>query len=193
VFLAKKPDLLKKILAQAKAPLRDAAAVNTTRWILYEQLKTLDFPIECGSGGVTKFNRTTRGLPKAHWIDAACVGKSTPDVLQAHGVVPLLIIANGSGNRQMCGTDKYGFPVRHRTRQKRHHGFQTGDMVRVGVPSGKKQGVYTGRVLVRATGSFDIRTKQERVQGISHRYCTPLYRGDGYRYQIGEAAIPHHE
>jgi hypothetical protein len=141
----------------------------------------------------TSFNRTIQGLPKEHWLDAACVGKSTPDLVITRDIVPLLIIANGSGNRQMCGTDKYGFPVRHRTRQKRHHGFQTGDMVRVGVPSGKKQGIYTGRVLVRATGSFDIRTKQERVQGISHRYCTPLYRCDGYSYQIGEAAIPHHE
>src|SRR2546429_4472670 len=34
VFLKKKPDLLKKILDQAKAPLKDAAAVNTTRWEL---------------------------------------------------------------------------------------------------------------------------------------------------------------
>ena len=37
VFLAKKPDLLNKILAQAKAPLRDAAAVNATRYALNER------------------------------------------------------------------------------------------------------------------------------------------------------------
>src|SRR5258707_10730857 len=48
VFLAKKPDLLERILAQTKAPLKDAAAVNTTRWALYERLKTLGMPIECG-------------------------------------------------------------------------------------------------------------------------------------------------
>ncbi|HEX3643666.1 MAG TPA: RNA-guided endonuclease IscB, partial [Ktedonobacteraceae bacterium] len=40
VFLKKKPDLLKKILAQAKAPLRDAAAVNSTRRELFERLET---------------------------------------------------------------------------------------------------------------------------------------------------------
>src|SRR6476619_5507254 len=34
VFLAGKPDRLARILAQAKAPLKDAAAVNTTRWAL---------------------------------------------------------------------------------------------------------------------------------------------------------------
>ncbi len=33
-FLKKKTDLLNKIKSQAKAPLRDAAAVNATRWAL---------------------------------------------------------------------------------------------------------------------------------------------------------------
>ena len=32
------------------------------------------------------------------------------------------------------------------------HGFQTGDLVRATVPTGKKAGVHTGRVLVRSTG-----------------------------------------
>ena len=96
--------------------------------------------------------------------------------------------AVGSGNRQMCGMDKYGFPLRHRQRQKRHFGFQTGDMVRATVASGKYAGIHTGRVLVRATGSFDIRTKQGRVQGISHRTCTPVHRCDGYSYQKGDVA-----
>ena len=79
VFLANKPDVLKSILAQAKAPLKDAAAMNTTRWALFERMKALGVPIECGSGGLTKFNRTMRGLSKEHWMDAACVGKSTPE------------------------------------------------------------------------------------------------------------------
>lgn len=34
-FLSKKPDLLKRILDQAKRPLKDAAAVNATRWCLF--------------------------------------------------------------------------------------------------------------------------------------------------------------
>ena len=46
---------------------------------VYERLKALGLPVECGSGGLTKFNRITRGLPKTHWLDAACVGKSTPE------------------------------------------------------------------------------------------------------------------
>src|SRR5947208_9169902 len=70
VFLKKKPDLLKKILAQAKTPLKDAAAVNATRKELFERLAVLGLPIECGSGGLTKYNRTRRELPKTHWLDA---------------------------------------------------------------------------------------------------------------------------
>ena len=187
-FLKGKPDVLKKILAQAKSPLLDAAAVNATRWALYARLKMFELPVECGSGGLTKYNRTQRNLPKAHWCDAACVGVSTPSVLSTEAVVPLLITASGHGNRQMCGTNKYGFPIRHRQRQKHHYGYQTSDMVRAVVTSGKKGGEYVGRVLTRASGSFDIRTKQGRVQGISHRFCTPLQRSDGYSYQKGEVA-----
>ena len=189
-FLKDKPDLLKKLLAQAKAPLRDAAAVNTTRWALYRRLQSLGLPIECGSGGVTKYNRISRGLEKTHWCDAACVGKSTPDTLYEAFVVPLLITANGHGTRQMCGTDKRGFPTRHRTNRKRHYDFQTGDIVRAAVASGKKVGTYVGRVLVRATGSFDLKTKQGRIQGISHRYCTVLHRHDGYSYWYACSSTP---
>src|SRR6185437_3133069 len=66
------------IQAQAKQPLRDSAAVNTTRWALYDRLQGLGLHVEVGTGGRTKWNRTQRGLPKTHWLDAACVGASTP-------------------------------------------------------------------------------------------------------------------
>lgn len=187
VFLNKKPEVLKKILAQTKAPLKDAAAVNATRWALYERLKETSLPIECGSGGLTKFNRTTRGLPKTHWLDAACIGRSTPETIKVEGIVPLSIEATGHGNRQMCGVDKHGFPIRHRTRQKMHYGYQTGDLVRAVVPAGlKTAGTHRGRVLARATGSFDITTRQGRVAGVSYRYCRPIHQSDGYSYTKGE-------
>lgn len=191
VFLAQKPDVLERLLAQAKAPLRDASAVNTTRWILYEQLKTLDVPVECGSGGRTQYNRVSRGLEKAHWLDAACVGASTPERLHLEGVVPLLITANGHGSRQMCLMDKRGFPRSRPKQAKRANGFQTGDIVKAVVPSGVKRGTYVGRVAVRARGFFNITTKEGKtVQGISHRHCTVLQTCDGYSYQKGEAAFP---
>jgi 5-methylcytosine-specific restriction endonuclease McrA len=77
-FLKEDPIRLGRILAHLKARLVDAAAVNATRWSLNEQLKTFGLPLECGSGGRTKYNRIKRGLAKTHWLDAACVGASTP-------------------------------------------------------------------------------------------------------------------
>ena len=181
-FLVAKPDLLQKIGALAKSPLKDAAAVNATRWELFRRLQGFGFPIECGSGGLTKFNRTTRELPKTHWLDASCVGKSTPKVLATFGVQPLLIKACGYGRRQMCLPDKYGFPRTSAKGAKFVKGFQTGDIVKAVVTSGKKVGTYVGRVAVRATGSFNITTAKGTVQGISFKYCKSVHKMDGYSY-----------
>jgi len=184
-FLHKKPDVLARILDQAKAPLKAAAAINATRWHLFERLKATGLPLETGSGGLTKYNRESRTLPKTHWLDAVCVGQSTPQHLETSQVVPLLIEATGHGNRQMCGVDEHGFPIRHRQRNKVHFGYQTGDLVRAVVPSGARAGTHVGRVLVRASGSFDIVTKAGRQAGIRYRYCRPIHRNDGYSYQQG--------
>jgi 5-methylcytosine-specific restriction endonuclease McrA len=184
-FLKDKPEVLKRILAQAKGTLKDATAVNAVRWELFHRLQDLGLSLECGSGGRTKFNRLSQGLAKAHWIDAACVGKSTPPCLFVQRVVPLLITANGSGSRQMCRMDKYGFVRTEPKQAKRVKGFQSGDIVRAEVRTGKKVGTYVGRVAVRTTGSFNLTTKNGTVQGISHRFCTPLHRCDGYSYQAG--------
>src|SRR5262249_24702777 len=135
-FLKKKPELLKKILTQAKAPLRDAAAVNTTRWELFHRLEVLGIPIECGSGGLTKYNRSMRKLPKTHWIDAVCVGKSTPETIQTSGVYPLLITANGHGRRRMCSVDENGFTYGNPKQAGRKKGFKTGDIVKAIVTEG---------------------------------------------------------
>jgi 5-methylcytosine-specific restriction endonuclease McrA len=180
-FLKKDPSRLEKILKQAKIPLADAAAVNTTRFALLNTLKETGLPIETGSGGLTKFNRNNQNLPKTHWLDAACVGELTP-ILKIKGVKPLFITANGHGTRQMAGTDKFGFPNRHRTNKQIHYGFSTGDIVKAVVTNGKKVGEYLGRVLCRATGSFDIATSSGRVSGISYKYCSAIHKKDGYSY-----------
>ncbi|TBR61314.1 HNH endonuclease [Westiellopsis prolifica IICB1] len=180
-FLKKDPNKLQKILLQVKRPLTDAAAVNATRHALLEGLKATGLTVECGSGGLTKFNRSNQSLPKTHWIDAACVGKSTP-ILNIKGVKPLLITANGHGTRQMAGTDKFGFPNRHRSNKQIHFSFSTGDIVKAVVTSGKKIGEYVGRILCRATGSFDIATKLGRISGINYKYCLAIHKKDGYSY-----------
>lgn len=187
-FLKKQPERLACLLAQAKAPLKDAAAVNALRRALFEQLVVCGLPVEGGTGGRTKWQRTVRGLPKTHYWDAACVGASTPLALFSQGkLIPLLIEASGHGKRQMAGVSGAGFPTRHRSRRKLHQGFQTGDMVRAVVTRGKKTGRYTGRVLVRASGYFDLETGAGRVTGIAARFCAPLHRLDGYAYRFGKA------
>lgn len=180
-FLKKDPSRLEKILKQAKIPLADAASVNTTRFALLSVLKSTGLPVETGSGGLTKFNRSQQKLGKTHWLDAACVGRSTP-ILNIKGVKPLFITANGHGTRQMCGTDRFGFPYRHRKNKQIHLGFRTGDIVKAVVTYGKKIGEYVGRVLCRATGSFDLVTKTGRISGISHKYCLAIHQKDGYSY-----------
>jgi 5-methylcytosine-specific restriction endonuclease McrA len=181
-FLNQSPERLKKIESLAKKPLVDTAAVNATRFKLLEVLKSTGLPVETGSGGLTKFNRTQKNLEKKHWIDAACVGKSTPEKLIVKGVIPLLIQAVGHGSRQSCRTDKYGFPNRHVPRNKIHFSFQTGDIVKAVVKTGKKVGEYVGKVAIRSSGSFNISTKNGLVQGISHKFCKHIHKKDGYSY-----------
>lgn len=183
-FLSKKPEILKKILSQAKRSLASTAAVNATRNALLNRLRNLSLGVATGTGAQTKFNRIKNDYPKDHWIDAACVGNTGAEVLLNPEMRVLEVKSTGHGTRQFCGTNKYGFPVRHRSAKKNHFGFETGDIVIAVVPSGKKAGRHKGRVLCRATGSFDISKRSGRVQGISHRYCRVSQRKDGYNYQF---------
>lgn len=168
------PDLQKQV---AKG-LRDAAAVNASRKELVKRLRATGIPIETGSGGLTKFNRTTRQLPKTHWLDAACVGANTPTNLLLPTTV-LSIQATGHGSRQMCAINKFGFPIRHRTRSKTFQGWQTGDLVRANIPKGVHKGVILGRLTIRQKPTFAIGKKDVHL-----KYLTRLQRRDGYGYQL---------
>ena len=179
-FLAKEPTRLARILAQAKRPLKDAAAVNATRWTLAKGLKATGLKLELASGGRTKYNRAQLQVPKNHALDAACVGELS--ALHHWHKPTLSIKCTGRGSYQRTRLDKYGFPRGYLMRVKRVHGFQTGDLVRADVPTGKKAGSYTGRVAVRASGSFNIQCNGEVVQGIHHRHCKLIQRSDGYGY-----------
>ncbi len=183
-FLKCKPKRLKKIQAQAKAPLKDTAAVNATRYATGNALKGFDLPITItfSSGGRTKFNRVKLGYSKDHWIDAACVGESGAQVVIPPAITPLIITAKGRGSRQKCSMNQYGFPRTSPKKHKRVKGFQTGDIVKAVVTKGKKIGTYIGRVVVRARGSFDIGIGKKKVSGISYKYCQLIQRVDGYEY-----------
>lgn len=181
-FLAHDPERLAKILAQAKTPLRDAAAVNATRWALYRALVDTGLPVEAGTGGQTKWNRTRLGIPKTHALDALCVGQV--DKVRDWQVPVLRIRCTGRGSYQRTRLTKQGFPRGYLTRSKSAFGFQIGDLVRAVVTKGKKAGTYLGRIAIRASGSFNIQTAGGLVQGIHHRFCTLLQRADGYGYFV---------
>ena len=174
------PVLLSKILSNAVRPLKDAAAVNATRWALCNALKIFGLPVSIGSGGLTKYNRTVNHIPKDHCLDALCVGHIG---LVSNWHLPILHIeATGRGQHQRTKPNAYGFPRLKLSRTKRHYGFQTGDIVQAIVTNGNKVGRYIGRVAIRARGYFNLKAANRIIQGISHKYCRLIQRNDGYAY-----------
>jgi hypothetical protein len=146
-------------------------------------LQGFGLPLESGSGGRTKYNRIMRGLPKTHWLDAACTGASTPEELQISRVIPLRIRAYGHGCRQVCLMDEHGFPRTKPKRKPTRHTFRTGDQVRAVVPARLTHaGVHVGRMASKASGAFTITTAQGRVTDIGYRYCVLIQQRDGYGY-----------
>lgn len=176
---------LPKVLVKLKQSLKDAAMLNATRWELYGRLKETGLPVECGTGAMTKMQRITHKLPKEHYFDACCVGASTPKNIAINQKHVQIWTALGRGIRKMCNPDAYGFPKSYRTRKKIHYGFQTGDIVVANIPKGKYKGCWIGRVVVRASGYFDIKdsTGKRLCQGISHRHLRVLQRSDGWQYE----------
>src|SRR5262249_9467509 len=61
-----------EVEAQAKAPLRDAAAMNATRYALCAALRSLGLSLTTWSGGRTRWNRERFAVPKDHALDALC-------------------------------------------------------------------------------------------------------------------------
>jgi hypothetical protein len=181
--------------AQAKAPLKDAAAVNATRYRLAKALGVFGLPIRTWSGGRTRWNRARFGIEKTHALDALCVGELAK--VKAGRLRTLSIAATGRGNHcRTLWTDK-GFPRGYKLRHKMVAGFATGDRVRAVVPEKlKTAGTHIGRVAVRTSRSFAITTGERKVDGIHARYCVLIQRGDGYEYALasqvgkGESAYP---
>ena len=182
-----------EVQEQAMRPLKDAAMVTATRWKVLKILRGFGLPVECGTGGLTSYNRNKRNIPKDHYYDACCVGKSTPERLYFGTDIVHVITATGRGKHCRTNVNASGFPRGYLARQKQFFGFQTGDMVKAVVTRGKKIGTYFGKVMCRRSGSFDIRTSSGRVQGINHRYFQLVQRSDGYLYSRKEvAALPPH-
>ena len=177
-FLSGKSALLKKIKAQMTRPLKDATAVNATRWKLKEELECFGLPVELSSGGRTKFNRTQQGYKKDHWLDAACVGSSGESV-SLGGIKPLQIKAMGRGDRKVVGIPLKGT----KPRVKRVHGFKTGCISVLKRLNGKYKGIWVGRICsVRDTDKkLEMITPLGKAR-FSFRDFALLQHSDGYEY-----------
>lgn len=168
---------------RAKRPLKDAAAVNATRFKLVEALRVFGLPIGTWTGGRTRWNRARFAVEKTHALDALCVGDLA-------GVRPgrlktLAITATGRGEHCCTNWTREGFPRGYKMRQKQVGGFKTGDRVRAVVLAKlKTAGTHVGRVQVRKSGSFSITTRDKTLDGISVRYFHLIQRADGYDYHV---------
>lgn len=60
--------------------------------------------------------------------------------------------------------------------------MRTGDIVRAILPSGKFSGIHIGRLTVRESGVFEMKTPIGKVSPVRHKYCKSIYRNDGYMY-----------
>ena len=162
-FLAHDVERLAWIRSRQKAPLKDATAMNIVRPAILGMLHSTGLPVSCWS--------------KDHHLDAACVG----DVIAIHDWQEqdvLMVKACGHGSRKRQHVDRYGFPYGHPfMKEKLVHGFQTGDMVKADVQKGKKAGIHIGKVSVRSTGRFNIKTATKTAI---------LQRKDGYEYSIAK-------
>ncbi len=180
------PDIQK----EAEKSLKSAAYMNSTRWALYNIFTGKGYEVDTGSGGRTKKQRIERGFPKTHYFDALCTGKCTPEKIPLETSFCSIWKATGRGHRRIANVNKYGFPSGHKERKKIHMGFSTGDIVRAVVPKGKYTGVWTGRVLTRKSGYFDIKDLSGKrvVQGTSWKNLNRIQRNNGWLY--GRLPIP---
>ena len=168
---------------------KDASIVQIARNYMVREITKLVSDTTTHPSWLTKYNRDQLGLPKEHYYDALSVGE-IPNSFNFYIDKVLQISAKGRGSRQMCRVDRYGFPRTSAKALKSVKGFQSGDMVKVIVPNGLKQaGKYLGKVAVRSKGCFDIQTKTKTIEGINHKYCHIIQRGDGYLYNYERRAI----
>ena len=163
---------------------KDAAIVQSARNYMVREISKLVADTKSYDAWLTKYNRDELGLPKEHYYDALSVGNTQDYKFLTDKI--LTISAQGRGSRQMCLMDKFGFPRTSAKGSKSVKGFQTGDIVKAVVPFGSKQGEYFGRVAVRSSGNFNIKTNKETVQSIGYKYCHVIQRCDGYSYNYKE-------
>lgn len=152
-----------EVEAQAKQPLRDAAAVNATRFKLVETLSVFDLPIGTWSGGRTRWNRARFAIQKTHALDALCVGELAG--VQSGVLKTLSITATGRGDHCRTNWTKHGFPRSYKMRQKMVAGFATGDRIKASVPAPlKTEGIH--RLKRRPGPSLALKKERPFLPGL---------------------------
>ena len=163
---------------------RYCAWVSSSRRYTEKGLFRLFGSVECSSGGRTKFNRETLGLPKDHHYDALCIGE-VPEggYLDLTNGYWLHAKAIGRGTRLRGHINKCGvITVKLPKSPKRRFGFQNGDIVVADTSKGKYAGHHVGRVMTRQTGYFDIRKTDGTLVSVNHKHCRVLQRDNGFSY-----------
>lgn len=175
----------------AKQSLRGASVMNQLRFKLTEMIAALDLPVKSFPSKMTYENRlriygdikTSGDKDACHWIDAICVG----DIRNVKSFVQnvLIIESRGHGSRQMCITDKYGFPKTHRKRQRKFFGIRTGDLVR-NQENGKTGFVTAARSpRTEKSKSSSIEVKfPDGKRNVTSSKLEPLQKSDGYMYSF---------
>src|SRR6202043_1900076 len=127
----------REVEPKAKHPLKDAAAVNTTRYALVEHIGRLGLPIGTWSGGRTRWNRGGFGVSKDHALDALCVGDIAGVRRGTMRTVNVRALGRGRyGRTQVVGS---GFPRGYLIRPKRVQGFQSGALFCAEMPENAGQ------------------------------------------------------
>ena len=197
------------VRAKAKQPLRYAAMMNAARYATRDMLRSFGLPLELGSGGLTKFNRTRAGLDKSHWADAACVGVSTPEwwrtprgggdyvhVMTARSYPPgkaprrRVMAVCAVGFPQPCGhKGKKCTPMSSKRKKsaRLHFGYQWGDVVDVVMRKGRKwRGKYRGAIGTKARGDFRfLDSAATHPKDFSYKNITRIiYRDGSFRHTM---------
>ena len=164
-------------------PKNYGAWVNSYHKKLIEDVEKLGFKnIVLSDGVTTMLNRMKHHIEKEHYNDATCVG-DIPDKFNDYTTVAYIVTAKGRGTRLKGKPNKCGILNKSNIhREKTCHGFQTGDICKLTIPSGKYQGAYIKRIAIRHSGSFDFRLNGKRA-AVSYKYCKILQRGNGYDYR----------
>ena len=101
--------------------------------------------------------------------------------------------ATGRGTRLRGQLNGCGVIIsKWKNRSKTAFGFQTGDLVVANVPKDTKykyKGRFVGRVMIRKSGSFDIRTLSGELVTVNAKFCRLLQNNSGYQMMI-KRAIP---